>query len=540
MSAPQHIRLVAHPARRAPGQTDWPGDNTAPVPAIEELVACAQVHRPTGITWLSGGEPTLRADLPDLVRALAESGHDVGLDSDGLALTRIEVVRALQQAGLSHLRLPLHSLIADAHDWIEGTRGAARRVRRAAKVAQALGLPLSGQVLVSRSTTDQLVDTVRVLGALGAQRIHLRRPRRRGAAAGAFIRVSPRLGLAEPYLEAAIARSRDSRVAVRLDGFPRCAAPRARQAAFTRDQEAWAVPPSLAVLPVFDLSDPVAPSCASCAAFCPGAPADYIDRFGRLELDDPGMSAAEQVQPRAPVYGQTPAAPPARAGRSPATRLRFAVRQAATPDLGGDPIAGMSTAHKAPAQARLSLEGTPRDIKIEMVRLAQVGAAQVIVDETTALCRPEAHTLLRELVRLGIPSLTVAGDLRILGRRSRRSLKRLVGVHHWVVELWSPDADAHDALCGSGDHQAVLDAGEALSKATGGTLAVRGLLPARPTSVAAWTGAWEHLPGRPAFRFAEAPHPAWSTTRVPPPLIAAVHQALRSAGLTLEAHPTPA
>mgnify|MGYP000489129614 CR=1 FL=1 len=534
MSAPHHIRLVAHPARRAPGHTDWPGDTTSPVPALAELVEAANANRPAGITWLSGGEPTLRSDLPQLVRALSEAGHTVGLDTDGLALTRIDVVKVLQQAGLTHLRLSLHSTIPDAHDWIEGTKGAARRVRRAAKVAQALGLSLAGQVLVARSTTDHLVDTVRILAALGATRIHLRRPRRRGAAAGAFITVSPRLGLAEPYLEAAIARGKDSSVPVRLDGFPRCAAPRAREAAFTHDRELWVVPGSLAILPAFDLTDTLAPGCARCTSACPGAPADYVGRFGRLELDDPGLSPTARPQPSPPVYGQTPAEPPARAGRSPATRLRYAVRQASTPDLGGDPLAGVSTDRALQAEARLSFEGDPRDIKIEMVRLAQTGIQHVIVDEPKAFDRPEAHAMLRELVRLGIPQLTVAGDLRALGKRSKRSLKRLAGIHHWVVELWSPEAEAHDALAGDGDHDAVLKAGTALSSATGASWGVRGLLPARPTSLDAWTTAWNELSGEPAFRFVESPDPSWTTAQVPEPLVDAVNKALQSAGLKLE------
>jgi len=538
MSAPHHIRLVAHPTRRAPGHTDWPGDPSLPVPSLQELVTAANTNRPSGITWLSGGEPTLRPDLPALIRALADDGHTVGLDTDGLALARPGPAKVLKDAGLTHLRLPLHSLAPEAHDWIEGTQGAAKRVRSAARVAQAIGLSLCAHVLVTRSTTDHLIDTVRVLAAIGARRIHLRRPRCRGAAGSAFITVSPRLGLSEPYLEAAIARGRDNNVVMRLDGFPRCAAPRARPAAFAHDRELWVVPESLA--DQLDLVDTFAPGCGPCSAICPGAPADYVARFGRLELDDPGMSPSARPQPIPPEFGQTPAQPPTRAGRSPATRLRYAVRQAATPDLGGDPMAGMSANTVQPSTARLPFETSARDLKIEMVRLAQTGVKHVIIDETEALARPDAHALLRELVRLGIPRLTVAGDLRTLGGRSKRSLKRLVGVHEWVVEIWSPEPQAHDALAGDGDHKTVLAAGHALATATSAELSVRGILPARPTSLDCWTHAWSHLPGTPAFRFEGAPEAAWTTATIPAKLVAAVDAALQRVGMALEQQPPSA
>ncbi|HCH63296.1 MAG TPA: hypothetical protein DFR83_10855, partial [Deltaproteobacteria bacterium] len=251
MQQPTHIRLVVHGARRQTGHHDWPHVNNAPTPSLDAVVAAARPHPTAGTTWLSGGEPTLRADLPALIERLTEHGHAVGLDTDGLALSRPAVLAGLKARGLTRLRIPLHSIIAAAHDWVEGAAGSGRRTRKTAAAAQAVGIPLEINTLVTRSTVSHLVDTVRAAHALGARRVVLRRPRQRGAAGSRFVTVSPRLGLAEPYLEAAAARGRDLGVKVRIDGFPRCTVRRVRTDVLTADRELWVVPNALAaVLPI--------------------------------------------------------------------------------------------------------------------------------------------------------------------------------------------------------------------------------------------------------------------------------------------------
>ena len=528
-----HIRLVVHPARRSPGHTDWPGTADLPVPSLEAILDAAAAHAPTGITWLGGGEPTLRPDLPLLIERLAAAGHTVGLDSDGLALVKPRVLQHLHAKGLRWLRLPLHSVLPDAHDWVEGTPGSARRVKRAATAARAVGLKLAGTVQVSRSTVPHLVDTVRALAALGARTVHLRRPRRRGAAGKVFVTVSPRLGLTEPYLEAAVARGRDAGIQVRLDGFPRCTAPRVRRSVLVEDNEPYVVPEPLSAH--LQLAEPpAAEGCPRCPGppLCSGAPGDYVDRFGRLELDDPGLSGTEREHPRPLVFGETPPVPPPRGGRSPATRLRFAVRQSALPDLGGDPTAGMGRNPTTPL--RLRFAGSSRDIKVEMVRLSQEGPAPVVVEAGTALAQPDAHGLLRELLRLGFTEITVHGDVTALGKRSRRSLARLKGITRFVAQLWAPSAQAHDALAGADHHARTLAALAHLEKHTGAQVGVAGLLPVRPpeTGLDVWSTAWSGgLPGTPSFHFPRSPDAAaWApiVASAPEPVSTALQEALET------------
>ena len=76
---------------------------------------------------LSGGEPTLRADLLSLVAALKQSEKQISLRTDGLALRSAEVLEGLHQAGVEGIRLWLTCLRPAANDWLIGKSGSTRR-----------------------------------------------------------------------------------------------------------------------------------------------------------------------------------------------------------------------------------------------------------------------------------------------------------------------------------------------------------------------------------------------------------------------------
>lgn len=103
---------------------------------------------------LTGGEPTLRPDLVDIVGRLAALPglSAIGLTSNGLALGRR--LPQLQRAGLTHVNLSLDTLRADRFERLARRRGHARVL---ACVAQALALgydPVKVNVVVMRGVND--------------------------------------------------------------------------------------------------------------------------------------------------------------------------------------------------------------------------------------------------------------------------------------------------------------------------------------------------------------------------------------------------
>lgn len=466
----------------------------APRPTAEALREAleAAAPGPRALVWIGGGEPTLRADLPKLIRQLSSETGELGLTTDGLVLASGPALRVLHDAGLARLRIHLHSARAEVHDWIVGQRGAARRARKAIQNAVQMGIPTEADLLLSRPGARWLPATVQLLARLGVARVHLRRPLRRGPGDRDFIASSPRLGLLQEHLDRALVIAREVGLTVRLHGVPACAAPRADAEQLTGGAEQLLWPEGLGDRPEVRAwgAAPPAPACPACPGppGCPGAPADYVDRFGDLELQSERPGPLRRPRPSPPRFGETPPVPPPRRGRSPATRPHVSGRLAAWPDIGGDPTSGQPGGD-GQATVELVLDGPTRALRRTLVRLAQDGPEGV---RLVALAPAPTHLeLVREALRLGFSRLELWAGPGVLDGISARQLGRLKGLHHVRIGLADPGAAPEAAALA-----------ERVAAKTGAPTAVVGWLAALPAagSQAAWAGLWpEQLPGAPAF-----------------------------------------
>ena len=406
---------------RGPSRLGEP-DRAAPPTPRAALLAAA----PRGPVWLGEGEPTLRADLLSVLAGLVAQGAVPGLDTDGEAFVLPGVPAALAGAGVAAVRFAVHSPVSAAHDWLVGRPGAARRVLRAVALAREAGLPVDLTATLTRPTMDHLPALGALAGTLGARALRLRPVRASGPAASAFVSLAARYGLQEPLLEECVARAAAAGVAVRLDGLPRCAAPRAPAASFR---------------PVGAASAAGCPGCPG-APVCEGAPADYVAVFGRGEFDSEGSRAPARPVPQPPAPGVAPAPPPPRQGRAPATRLRVVRRQAAFPDLGGDPQAGEPPRHPPPAALVVRFDGPSRAVRATILRLAQERPAALLVADDASIAHPAAAELLRECLRAA-PQVMVHGDLRPLSGLPEAALAGLRGL---VATHTGPPDRAAEAL----------------------------------------------------------------------------------------------
>lgn len=440
MPAPSSLLVVAL-APRGPSRLDWPVLPGLVGPSRAAINAALSAAPAAERLWLGGGEPTLRPDLPQIIEdAVARLGIDAfGLDTDGLALANPAVLKSLQRLGLRHLRIALHAGRAEAHDWLVGLPGAARRARQAIEVARSAGMQVAVKLCLTRPTMDLLPETVGLLGRLGVSRLQVQRLRRRGPAAAAFVTLSPRIGLLEPILEAAAQRAREAGMDLRIEGLPRCAGPRLPAAGLATHFECEHLPEDAGLTGLAAALAPEAPApgCPACPGLphCAGAPADYVARFGRTEIDSETGARPQPIPQTAPQHPVPP--PPPRAGRAPATRLRFARRQAMAADLGGDPTAG-DAAMPPPPALELALRGSSRQLRQTLVRLAQEGAPQL---RLTELDHPDLYSLLRDALRLNFDQVELHGDLRPLAALDDRQLFALRRLHR-VVARGPQDADA--------------------------------------------------------------------------------------------------
>lgn len=448
-------RLLTHGRARLPGRLDtrW-NDEDLPLPPLPELLTLAG-DEPV-VVW--GGEPTLRPDLPALLAGLTRPT----LRTDGLALTRAPVVAHLAGVGLHAVRLPLHSGRRDANDWLVGRPGTTRAVVAAARSVVQAGLALELEVTLTRPTASHLDETIELAANLGARAVSLRRLERRGPAASAYVTLSPRLALMEPWLESAVRLGRRRGLRVTLEGLPRCAAPELPADAFAPAPR-WLVPQDAAWLTAAqDLSPPADGRCAGCDSSCIGAPADYVALFGRNEFESEGPAGEDRDPVEiAPGVDDPTIPPPPRQGRSPSTRLRAIHQQLARPTLQGDPIAPRGHQPAAVVEVHWRPDESTRDVRVRLVRASQEGADTLRIRAGASLDHPAAAALLREATRLSVPRLELVGDLARLTRLSDDELRRLRRFSAAVAELSGSTPEAHDAARGAGSFAA---AGEALTR----------------------------------------------------------------------------
>lgn len=119
----------------------------------------------------SGGEPLVRRDLPDLVRAAREASLYTNLITSGIGMddARLE---ALRDAGLDSVQLSFQSDNTDLADEIAGARAHQRKLDAATKI-RAAGIPLSLNFVIHRRNIDRLPQMIELAESLQAKRVEL-------------------------------------------------------------------------------------------------------------------------------------------------------------------------------------------------------------------------------------------------------------------------------------------------------------------------------------------------------------------------------
>ncbi|NYD51137.1 pyrroloquinoline quinone biosynthesis protein E [Actinomadura luteofluorescens] len=120
---------------------------------------------------LSGGEPLLRRDLPEITRAAHRAGVHTQLVTSGLGLTAPRL-DGLVRAGLDGVQLSVQDARRVPSDLIAG-RTSFRAKERAAGVIAAAGLPFGLNVVLHRHNLDRLPEILDLAAAWGADRIEL-------------------------------------------------------------------------------------------------------------------------------------------------------------------------------------------------------------------------------------------------------------------------------------------------------------------------------------------------------------------------------
>ena len=121
---------------------------------------------------LSGGEPTVRQDLNELVEAARQAGLYTNLITSGTLLDEAQVHR-FAEIGLDHVQLSIEDSDAELADHIGGFDGAHLRKMAAAAWIGDAGLRLTINAVVHRQNLHHLEEMIQLAVSVGADRMEV-------------------------------------------------------------------------------------------------------------------------------------------------------------------------------------------------------------------------------------------------------------------------------------------------------------------------------------------------------------------------------
>ena len=121
----------------------------------------------------TGGEPTLRADLPELVAHAEENGQITGLNTNARRLSDPRYVEQLVAAGLDHVQITLESNDAEVHDRMVGAGGAFPQTVKGLKNALASPLYVLTNTTMLRTNVHTIPATLDFLADTGVLTVGL-------------------------------------------------------------------------------------------------------------------------------------------------------------------------------------------------------------------------------------------------------------------------------------------------------------------------------------------------------------------------------
>lgn len=121
---------------------------------------------------LSGGEPTARRDLEEMIRHCVKVGLYTNLITAGVGVAP-ERLQAISDAGIDHVQLSFQGADSAVTEKVSGYRGAHERKLAFAAQVRRLGLPLTINAVVHRANIHQIPDFIELAQRLGAKRIEI-------------------------------------------------------------------------------------------------------------------------------------------------------------------------------------------------------------------------------------------------------------------------------------------------------------------------------------------------------------------------------
>ena len=148
---------------------------------IDKIVDQAKVP----MVSFTGGEPTLRRDLPELIAYARRRQMRVNLITNGIRCARENFVAELQQAGLHSAQVSLEAAEAEVHNRVVGNPCAFEKTVQGLKNLKAAGIHTHTNTTINQHNAPHLQALIDFLAELGQEYLSMNMVIRTGDAVGA-------------------------------------------------------------------------------------------------------------------------------------------------------------------------------------------------------------------------------------------------------------------------------------------------------------------------------------------------------------------
>jgi radical SAM protein with 4Fe4S-binding SPASM domain len=132
----------------------------------------------------TGGEPTLRSDLPELIAYARERGLRTNLITNGIRCADEGYVAQLVEGGLNSAQVSVEAGDAATHDAVVANPGAFERTTKGVRNLKAAGVHIHTNTTVNDRNLDALAPLIDLLGEMGQEYLSMNMVIRTGGAVG--------------------------------------------------------------------------------------------------------------------------------------------------------------------------------------------------------------------------------------------------------------------------------------------------------------------------------------------------------------------
>lgn len=124
-------------------------------------------QRGVGTITITGGEPTIRSDFFELLKACYSADLSVGVQTNGRCFHDADFCKRLHGCGSPRFVVALHGADAEIHDAISQRTGSFAQTSRGMQNLCEAGYHVTGKLVISRLNANCLVRTMELMASFG-------------------------------------------------------------------------------------------------------------------------------------------------------------------------------------------------------------------------------------------------------------------------------------------------------------------------------------------------------------------------------------